>query len=221
MARDRKDLGARKFVRVDLRKRGFLNSRAGCALDRVLHPRHFRQRRLPRCRRPRGAEDVRPFADRGRRGAAGMHADLAQGRVGRRPVHLRPGTAEGRRAGRRPGGFQKGARLTSARFNRYPRRLCSLCDCRRLLRSEIWTKRWNQPGYFGSAFFSSRSIRSWTRRIASRLSLASVLPGDDLVADAELPFPNARSDRRHGEFDALVDHTKIPPRPQRFIQPHT
>jgi hypothetical protein len=26
----------------------------------------------------------------------------------------------------------------------------------------------------------------------------------------ELPFPNARSDRRHGEFNALVDHRKNP-----------
>ena len=46
------------------------------------------------------------------------------------------------------------------------------------------------------------------------------LARDDLVADAELPFPNARSDRRHGEFDALVDHTNIPPRPQP-LQDHT
>ena len=36
------------------------------------------------------------------------------------------------------------------------------------------------------------------------------LARDDLVADAELPFPNARSDRRQGEFNTLVNHTKNP-----------
>ena len=72
MARDRKDLGSRKFVRVDLRKRGFL---------------------IP---------------------AAAMLVDLAQGRTGRRPIHLRPGAAQGCRAGRRAGGrCQEGARLES------------------------------------------------------------------------------------------------------------
>ena len=64
MTRDRKDLGARKFVRVDLRKQGFLDSSAGCSMDRVLHPRHFRERRLPGCGRPRGSEGVRPFRSR-------------------------------------------------------------------------------------------------------------------------------------------------------------
>ena len=47
-----------------------------------------------------------------------------------------------------------------------------------------------------------------------QIELGFGLARDDLVADAELPFPNARSDRRHGEFNTLVGHTKIPPRPK-------
>lgn len=49
-----------------------------------------------------------------------------------------------------------------------------------------------------------------------QIELGFGLARDDPVADAELPFPNARSDRRHGEFNTLVDHTKIPSRPNRF-----
>ena len=46
-----------------------------------------------------------------------------------------------------------------------------------------------------------------------QIELGFGLARDDAVADVELPFPNARSDRRHREFNALVDHIKIPPRP--------
>jgi hypothetical protein len=46
-----------------------------------------------------------------------------------------------------------------------------------------------------------------------QIELGFGLARDDPLADAELPFPNARSDRRHGEFNALVGHIKIPPRP--------
>ena len=100
MARDRKDLGARKFVRVDLRKKGFLIpapdapwiecyvldiSENGACLDvgDLAVPKH-----------------VRPFPDRGWRGAPGMRVDLAQGRICRRQVHLGPGTTKGHWAGR-------------------------------------------------------------------------------------------------------------------------
>ena len=41
---------------------------------------------------------------------------------------------------------------------------------------------------------------------------------NNLVADPELPFPLAWSDRRYGVFDALVDHGIVPLRPG-FIQP--
>ena len=47
-----------------------------------------------------------------------------------------------------------------------------------------------------------------------QIELGFGLACDDPVADAELPFPNARRDRRHGEFNTLVDHIKIPLRPQ-------
>ncbi len=100
MARDRKDLGARKFVRVDLRKPGFLIpapdapwiqcyvldiSDNGACLDvgDLAVPKMF------------GLS-----LTAGRRGAAGLRADLAQGRSGRRPVYLRPGAAERRCTGR-------------------------------------------------------------------------------------------------------------------------
>ena len=43
-----------------------------------------------------------------------------------------------------------------------------------------------------------------------QIELGFGLARDDPIADAELPFPNARSDRRHGEFNALVDHLKNP-----------
>jgi hypothetical protein len=53
-----------------------------------------------------------------------------------------------------------------------------------------------------------------------QIELGFRLARDDPLADAELPFPNARSDRRHGEFNALVGHLKIPLRPQP-LQIHT
>jgi hypothetical protein len=45
------------------------------------------------------------------------------------------------------------------------------------------------------------------------------LARDDPVANTELPFPDARSGRGHGVFDALVNHYKNPaaaarPRPK-------
>ena len=43
-----------------------------------------------------------------------------------------------------------------------------------------------------------------------QIELGFGLARDNPVADAELPFPNARSDRRQGEFNTLVDHTKNP-----------
>ena len=43
-----------------------------------------------------------------------------------------------------------------------------------------------------------------------QVELGFGLPRDDLVANAELPFPDARRDRRHGVFDALVIHYKNP-----------
>lgn len=50
-----------------------------------------------------------------------------------------------------------------------------------------------------------------------QIELGFGLARDDPLADAELPSPGARSDRRHGVFDALVNHIKIPPRaPNRF-----
>src|SRR2546430_16797865 len=45
-----------------------------------------------------------------------------------------------------------------------------------------WRKNRGEAGYFRSGFFRSRSIRSWTRRIARRLSLASGLPEVTLSA---------------------------------------
>jgi hypothetical protein len=42
---------------------------------------------------------------------------------------------------------------------------------------------------------------------------------NDFVADAELPFPDARSDSRDGVFNALVNHVNNPLRPQPACNP--
>ena len=113
MTRDRKDLGARKFVRVELRKRGFLIPAPDAAwIECYIH-------------------------DISDNGACLDVGDLAVPRV-------------------------FGLSLTAGGE---VRRVCTL----------IWRKRGGSR-YSRSAFFNSRSIRSWTRRMASRLSLASVLP---------------------------------------------
>jgi hypothetical protein len=45
---------------------------------------------------------------------------------------------------------------------------------------------------------------------SKQIELGFGLARDDPVPDTELPFPDARSDRRHGVFDTLVDHMEIP-----------
>jgi len=42
------------------------------------------------------------------------------------------------------------------------------------------------------------------------------LARDKPVADQELPFPDARGDRGHGEFDIPVDHEAAPPTQAAF-----
>ena len=46
------------------------------------------------------------------------------------------------------------------------------------------------------------------------------LARNDFVVDAELPFPDSRSDSRDGVFNALVSHIKIPLRPQTASNPN-
>ena len=100
MARDRKDLGARKFVRVDLRKRGFLIpapdaawiecyildiSDNGACLDvgDLAVPKVFGLSLT-------AGGEVRRLCT----------LIWRKGEIGRRPIRLRPGAAEGRCAGR-------------------------------------------------------------------------------------------------------------------------
>jgi hypothetical protein len=45
------------------------------------------------------------------------------------------------------------------------------------------------------------------------------LAAHDPVADPELPFPGARRARRHGVFDALVNHANVPHPARIRIQP--
>ena len=47
-----------------------------------------------------------------------------------------------------------------------------------------------------------------------QLKLGLGFAGQDPVADPELPFPGAWRPRRHGVFDALVNHANVPRRPE-------
>ena len=67
-----------------------------------------------------------------------------------------------------------------------------------------------RSGLFPLGFFQLSIDSKLDPPDGQQIELGFGLARDDPVADAELPFPNARSDRRHAEFNALVDHIKNP-----------
>jgi PilZ domain-containing protein len=204
MARDRKDLGARKFVRVDLRKRGFLIpapdapwiecyildiSDNGACLDvgDLAVPKMFGLSLTA------GGEVRRVCALIWRRGElVGVRFISAR--------ELRKGVAP---AGD-PAAAKKAPCLTNALFQ-------SVAGS--VLASSMNAEGLRRSGLFLLGLFQLPIDPKLDPPDRQQVEPGFRLARDDLVANPELPFPDARRDRRHGEFDTLVDHTKVPPRP--------
>jgi hypothetical protein len=85
---------------------------------------------------------------------------------------------------------------------------CSVSETRRI-RNTGFNRSW-RAGYSRSAFFQLPIDPKLDPPDGKQIELGFGLARDHPVADMELPFPDARSERRDGEFNALVDHMTNP-----------